>query len=269
MFHQTVGDAKYWGDALSISGAFKSFLLRKDGESGVEVYDENFHHYGDVARYDPTPYTRSPAEGKSLQPDRGSMLTEVRETLMNEDITILAHADLRVEGSAAERSNLWVMLRKMIGEGSPEDLKNMFLFETRKNGFRSLALCADLTRVSAELQDAFLDRIGHINKAWPLVHHHFKEAFGACLACERADYALDILKSCADYADLGPTSKAALVSKWAIASKGRRYQMSYHLADTLFSGITYAPEVTELFLESSIKEKGFLVVKDYKTFLAN
>ncbi len=253
-----------WKDTLAGTlASFSGFMLRED-EKSWQLYDGHGRHFRQVDNV--TNEIVSESSGV-ISVDRGVIESDVRDLMMNDDLVLIGCAEGHAGASAADHSNFSVMCRKMIIEAKPADLRHIMLVESRRWSCRVIGMVVDLSRLSGEMTDVFIDRSPWLRQSWPLVSHHHADTLADRLAKARANYTAELLRECSRAAGLGEELALGLQTSWALAGQGPRYRFAQRLVSVLSEGLIYAPATAEKFSDDIIAAKGHEVVRGYQKLL--
>lgn len=242
-YRGSVAAAENWKDTMVARGGSTCLLLRRDETSWI-VYGRG----GAVVGESDDVISKHIEETTDVvSVDRSTFERSTREALFNEDLSLIACAEGHAGASAADHSNIAVMCRRMIVEASAEDLKHIFLVDSHQWPCRVLGLFADLSRLSGEMTDVFIDRSKWLKSSWPLMAKHHITTLADRLTNGRQRFVMDLLAECADAASFDRILVPGLQAAWMCAGPSYRYRFALFAVETLRDGILFSPRTPEVF----------------------
>lgn len=265
VYRRELDSAKNWIARMAAGAGDCSIYLLRRSEKVFDIYGAQgqliAEKQEDVIGTPPKRVT------KEVEVDCKVVLEEAREALCNNDLTLLACYEDHLGASAVDHSNFSVLCRRMIVEASKRDLEHFYLVESKAHECRVFSIVGDLSRVSSELQDKYLDRWDWLENSWPLLVEDHRSALAARLAYVREAYVTKILNACAVSAGWPNERRIALVEAWSVAPPGARYRFAQHLVHALHTGILLAPHKAEMFADDVIEQRGPEVIERYQSIL--
>lgn len=242
---------------MTARGESSCFLLRRD-EKSWSVYDDAGKRICETSKVT-TQYVAELTE--EVKVDRKALEQDAREFLLNDDLSLIACAEGHSGAAAADHSNFSVLCLRMIIEASQEDLKHVFVVDSRRWSCRTVGLVADLQRVSDRMTDVYLERFRWLNYSFPLVDDHFITTFSARLARVRTKYFKDLIGNCAAVGKLNPELVPGLQYRWMSASPDDREEFARHVTKTMREGIVGRPSMAEVFSQDVVERHGSEVIR--------
>ena len=249
--------------SMAAMGSYGCLLMRDTAESW-DVYDgdgEFIEKSSDVIQ------NQVGEVMDHVEVNREDLVREARETLLNDDLSLIACAEHHAGASSADHSNFVVVCRRMIIDAKPHDMQHIYIVESKQWPCRVTGIFADVNCLSSDMQDVFLDRVKWLNKSWPLLKHHHLEMLADRMAKTRPRYVSDLLADCGRAAGLSPDLILGMQSTWAIASPGAKYRFAHHLVTALQSGLMFYPGQVEEFDPDVVERYGKVVVDNYRSIL--
>lgn len=194
-------------------------------------------------------------------------LQEAKIELGDDAVTQLAYVDWHREASAVDHTNFLILLRRMIQESEDDDLQRLYLVHSKATNNVSLGLYANVSKLTAEIQDLYIDRYRHISKRFPLSQERHKETLAHMLASCRVDYGGEVLRTCARAAHVAEDEILGMMATWALTDAETRYPFALHVVQTLHSGIKLDSNRLEFFSDEIMDEHGAEAIKSYEKFL--
>jgi hypothetical protein len=256
-------EAEKWKDVMIARGEFDCLLLRRAEDSWL-VYDPGGKMLGESNDVT-SQYVAEALETVAV--DRALFEQETREFLLNDDLSLIACAEGHAGASAADHSNLSVMCRHMIVEAPEDDLRHVFLVESRRWPCRVAGLFADMSRMSGPTTDVFIDRVKWVKSSWPLVTHHHLTTLADRLAQVRPRYVRELLTACANAAKVSPDVEAAMQTTWTLAGPGYRYRFALRAATVMQEGILYRPTAPETFSDEIVARHAKDLIKEFRAMM--
>jgi hypothetical protein len=257
VYRDSIKRAEKWKDIMVGRGESAHHFLRRD-ETSWSIYDRTGELLGESQNI-----TNRHIEEvtDTVQVDRSILEADVREFMLNEDLTLIACAENHAGASAADHSNFSVICRRMLMEADAQDLRHVFIVEGRKWPCRVVGVVADLTRLSGKMTDVFVDRVRWLRNSWPLVAEHHADVFAERLAKTRSSYVLELLEDCGKSAGVSSDIVLGIKSMWSLAGPGLRYRCAQQIVSTLREGITLAPQTPETFTSDIVDQHGKRVIQ--------
>lgn len=245
---------------LVASGKFCGFLLRH-GATKWDVLDaagKCTHASVDCA----ADLRQELAEERPLTP-RALMLTEAADVL-GTGLTRLACAEYHADASAADHSNLMVLMRVMLTD-TPTANAHLFLSDTNRKGLgRVTSLVGHMSQMRTEDSDKFLDRHNWTDQGWPLNNAHHADILATRLSSLRASYLADVVCHAAVY-DGMPAEELPMV-RYNVTSLSteKRSTLAKDLTEILYSGLEYDDSgKAEIFNTEEVRASAERVMASY------
>ena len=213
IYRRDASDAVAWKSLMvKREGGYSRFLLRHAVDAW-EVYGAD----GLLeCKCDNVTGTAEDELRKVVAVDREEVELEAGAVL-GPGLTCISCVEGHAGASSAEHSNFCVLNRKMLVEATTEDLKHVFLVESRAWPCRVMSLMVAMDRVSTEFQNKFLDRHYWWSRGWPLDNSHHQTILASRLADVRRDYLGSVFVDALVESGTVGTSEAALSAKVGIA----------------------------------------------------
>lgn len=243
--------------------ADQTFFLRRS-EKEVDVYDPKGSHLDNLKA---PQFKQAPEIEEGAVINHEELTTEAREIIGNPNLWLVACVEGHANASAVDHSNFMVMCRCLIMEADKSDLEHMYVVDSHKWPCRVTSLFADISALSTEMQDAYLERYTPLKLGTPLNQDYHKSVMADHLARLRYCYVTKVIEDCGYAADLEWDIVRSLQAKWMLASQGAKYKFAQHLVDTLYEGIKYEKGCAEMFTEAVLSLKGADVLTDFKKHL--
>ena len=263
IYRRDAASAIPWINNIGEHKQFPCYLLRSKSDHWTLFISIEENPHCPVS----CPITEAKNCSEVVSVDRGALLQEARDLIGDPDITLLACSEGHAGASAADRSNFNVTCRRMIGDASPADLEQFYVFDSRMWPCPVTGVFANVSKLSTKMQDVLLDRYVWIKESWPLVQSDFKEHLADQLATLRLSYVCDLLKRCCRAASMSEEFTIKVTTKWSLASPGPKYRFALHIVTTLWEGLDFKQHEAETFTSEIVKSHGAAVVKDYKRYL--
>lgn len=239
------GDAEKWKDVMAARGEAACYLLQRSEDSWI-VYGRDGTTIGESKDVVTQHVTEAPTV---VSVDRDLFLQDVREFMFNDDLSLLACSEGHVGASAADHSNFAVLCRRMILEANEKDIQHVFVVESRRWPCRVAGVVADLSRMSGEMTDIYIDRRQWLQKSWPLVDTHHFDVLADRLARIRHKYVMEVIESCGDAARFTRELITGVQASWMVAGPGAKYRCVRQVVELLRDGIQFKPREAEVFSE--------------------
>ena len=207
------------------------------------------------------------ASEEILQTSREAMVQEARTAIRSQNASLIVSAEGHSGASAADHSNFVVICRRMIMEANNADLAQVFVVDHKIWPCRVVGIYADISALSENMQNAFLERYKWLSHSWPLNIRHHAETLAGRLVNARSSYVTNLLCHCGRADGMSDEMIQTLQSKWMLSSPGARYRFAQHLIDALKDGLTYAPFEAELFEDEYVEVHGAAAVRNYHSLL--
>ena len=257
-------DALRWRDVMASLGQFDNFLLR-ESESTWSVFD---HRGKPLIASTKGVVGKHVAEASGVvQVDRVAIEREAREILFNDDLSLVSCSEGHAGASAADHSNFSVLCRRMLMDAAPDDLRHMFIVDSRQQACRVVGLMVDVARLGREMTDVFLDRAEWVKKSWPLLTRHHTDVLASRLAECRPRYVSDVIGECGRASGVAADTIIGLQTQWTLASPSAKYHFAQHLVATLIDGIRFIPGQAETFDSETIVLRAREVLAEFRTRL--
>ena len=255
--------AEKWMKHLAGVGNYESFLLRH-GPAAWDVYGSN----GEYLEKSKDVVDRHVEECEAvIAVDRDVLVREARDIHLNEDLSLIGCAENHAGASAADHSNFVLLCRRMIIDAKPHDMQHIYLVESRLFDCRVVGIYADVTRLSPDMQDIYLDRLKWLVKSWPLVATHHVDMLADRIAKSRSNYMLQVIEDAGWAAGIQREIVQAIKSKWISSSPGSKYRFAQHVVHTLQEGILYTPHAAETFDQAVVERCSGKVLENYNRLL--
>ena len=204
---------------------------------------------------------------EEIQVSREEFTAQARESLDIDLLLLLACSEFHPGASAADHSNLSLMLHRMITEASDGDLQHVFLVESKKWTCRVTGFFATIEELTPEHQDRYLDRRKSLENSWPLEHEHHLESLSHRLALSRGSYMEEVIAECGKASGKSREIILGMLCKWALATPKAKERFARHVVDCLKDGILFEHGKPEVFDGSYTEKRGADVVKDLSEML--
>lgn len=258
-------EALRWKDLVASLGEFQGHLLRRN-EKEWGVYDARGTLVGDCnSDFDGNTVTEV---NQPVSVDHQLLIDDVRDLLMNPDLTLMAAAEWHVGASSADHSNMGVMCRRLFLEAESADLAHVFIVESRRWPCRVTGIVGDLTRMSGKMSDTYFDRRQWLINSWPLLDRHHTEVFADRLARITPSKFSDLISRACEFAGLSKETAVTLRAAWHAAGPSARYNGARRVVELLRDGIVFIPRAAEEFSEEILRKHGRAVVEILKVELA-
>ena len=239
---------------------FKEYQLRFDDDDW-EFYDECGKATGPFSCLLETHATESTT---AVAVDCSAFLSETCELIGDQGLALLARVEAHAGASAADHANFRILVRRMIHDACAADLEHIYLINSRKWPCQVTGLFADVARLTARMQNVFLDRVKWLQNSWPLAEREFREIFAERLVQLRHGYVGALLRDCSRAAGMAEERITAMLAKWALASSDPKHRFALHIVETLREGLVFQKNTAEPFSPEVVQHLGAFVVKDYK-----
>lgn len=166
-YHLDHGSALKKKDSLSRRSGYKWFLIR-GALDAWDVYDGSGKLdslCSDVV-YDQV----TEVEGH-LKVDRVAFEDAAKDALGN-GYSCLVGVECHSNSSSADHSNFVVLMRTMLMGASEKDLAHIAVVESRNYDCRVVGLFADVSKLSMDQANHYLDRYQWLKNSWPLNNSH-------------------------------------------------------------------------------------------------
>jgi len=252
-----------WKNHMALYGCYQWFLLRSDMDRwDVFGPDGEFIEKRREVVKDHITEVQS-----RVEVDRDEFLAEGRETLGDDDWSLIACMEGHSGASAADHSNFVVVCRRMIIDAKPEELQNLCVIDSKRWDCRVSGVFARVGNLSGRMQDLFLDRFEWIRKSWPLLQKHHRDTLADRLVNARAGYVREILHDSGFAAGMSQELIQSMITKWTLASPGAKYKFARHMIGILQEKLVFEPGQAETFDPAFIERKGSEIVADYRALL--
>ncbi len=202
---------------------------------------------------------------ESFGPSRSVFRKEAAEVL-GDGLTILSCAEYHAEASAAEHSNMVVLLRVMLTDVTADN-PHLYISDTNRCGEgRVTSLVGHIAKMRPEESDRFLDRHSWVDRGWPLNNVHHADILAGRLSLLREEYVADIVTYAARSAGVDDDNLPMIRFNVTSVSTDKRHALVKDIIEILYSGIEYDDEGrAELFNLDEVKNSAGRIMKTYNT----
>lgn len=263
VYRNEAEEAEQWIEEMAKNSEYDAFFLRRN-EQVVDLYDSKGNHSKRLPR--PT-YPSARESEDVLKLDRDVMRGQVRKVLRTQGLSLLACHEEHAGANAADHSNYIILCRRMIMEASRKDIEQFYICEHKSWPCRVSCVYADVSALSPDMQNIYVERHKWVSRSWPLNTKHHFDTLADHFSRVRNGYVTDLLMDCGHAAGMSGEMILTMQSKWMLASPGVRYRFSQHLVDKLKDGLIYTPAEAEVFDPSYVEVHGAAAVSDYRSLL--
>lgn len=265
IYRRDVKDALSWKGTMIKRGGYDKFLLRHAVDAW-EVYDSDGKL---VCKSSDVTGAGASEPRRKLEVNRELVEIEAMAAV-GPGLTCLSCVEGHAGASAAEHSNFCVFGRKLLMDAKPEDLTHVFIVESKAWPCRVMSMFADMSRVSEEFQNKFLDRHHWWSKGWALDNEHHKALLATRLSDGRRDYLNHVFVEALLESGAAVTGDDALDAKVsiALASVDTRRTMASRLIHLLYADVVYGGRTeAEAFSEAALKKHAAAIAQTFRETL--
>lgn len=265
IFRDNAKDAAAWiKKRASQARRYKWYLLRHSSNAW-DVYDASGKLVGVTKSVGKE--SASHDHRDVIDIDYDYFVEEGRKALGDRDTSCLIHVEGHRGAKAVDHSNFVVVCRRLVLEADTRDLKHFYMAESRQWPCRVLGLYANVSKLSARMQDAYLERVRHIKHSRPLIQEHHQEMLADRLVNSRAEYASTLIRQCALAAKMSEDLILGIMTAWSMTHDKNRYSLALHIVRTLYDGIELSSTEPETFDATTIATLGPKAIAAYEFYL--
>lgn len=248
-----------FSERMVATGKFKGFLLRHSVDKWDVLGPKGKTVVNSVD-------ARAAIRLEQLEPFGPSRATYRKEAaeVLGEGLSTLSCAEYHAAASAAEHSNMVVLLRVMLTD-TKEDNPHIYISDTNRCGEgRVTSLVGHIAKMRTEESDRFLDRHNWVDRGWPLNNVHHAEILAGRLTLLRADYLADIITYAARADGMGDEGLPMVRFNVTAVSTEKRGMLTKDLIEILYSSIEYDDSGrAELFSLADVKDSAKRIMNAY------
>lgn len=253
-----------WMESMARRNVYDAFFYRRDAQSvDLHARDGKF-----VKKMTAPSFVALAASEEVRKLSRDAMLHSAREAIRNPNVTLLVCAEDHAGASAADHSNFVVICRRMLLEAASRDLAQFSMLEHKTWPCRVTSLYADISALSTDMQNTFLERYKWLSNSWPLNARHHADTLAARFVNARSTYVTGLLLDCGHAAGMSWDEVTSMQARWMLASPGVKYQFAQHIVESLQEGLIYSTAEAELFCSSHVKNNGSTLARNHRAILA-
>jgi len=260
IYRENPDTAKEWIAKSVRKKRFDAYLFRP-GDSSWELSNV---HGKIIDRSDCHPAFPCRESTAAVPVDRAAFLQEAYQLTCDNGLRLLACRECHANASAADHSNFNVVCLKMICEAGHADLDQIVLIDSRNWPCRVTGVFANVSKLSHDIQDIYLDRMKWLLKSWPLPSDDYFGLLAIRMAYYRQNFVCNLLRHCGRVAGMAEERSTAMVAKWMLASPFPGFGFALHIVEMLHEGMIHHQASAETFSPEIVERRGAVVVKDYE-----